>query len=159
MTAERENELCALKEAVEELKQKNPVYFPEAGDYIDVALGEQLNDRDGDLQIPFVRIRQGQYTFGTRKVIVSLERDKITVKVGGGFLTLERFLRCYTCAELEKQPGKYSSHARKVLGKWAETVVLNSDSSPEQMKDTLVEAKEAHKFVAAIGVAQRKPVN
>ena len=49
-----------------------------------------------------MRESQGVYEFGSRRVMVKVERDKIQIKVGGGFLSIDEFLDQYTPVELEK---------------------------------------------------------
>ena len=50
----------------------------------------------------FMRESQGVYEFGSRRVMVKVERDKIQIKVGGGYLSIDEFLDQYTPTELEK---------------------------------------------------------
>ena len=50
----------------------------------------------------FMRESEGVYEFGSKKVYVKVEKDKIRIKVGGGFLSIDEFLDQYTPAELEK---------------------------------------------------------
>jgi len=50
----------------------------------------------------FLRESEGVYEFGSRRVMVKVERDKIQIKVGGGYLSIDEFLDQYTPAELEK---------------------------------------------------------
>ena len=49
-----------------------------------------------------MRDSEGIYKFGSRRVMVKVERDKIMIKVGGGFLSIDEFLDQYTPVELEK---------------------------------------------------------
>lgn len=39
---------------------------------------------------------EGIYQFGSRRVYVKVDRDKITVRVGGGYLSIDEFLDLYT---------------------------------------------------------------
>jgi len=67
----------------------------------------------------FVREGEGVYQFGTKRVHVKIEQDKIystffnilntfyaillnLVRVGGGYISVEEFLEIYTPIELEK---------------------------------------------------------
>jgi len=66
----------------------------------------------------FVREGEGVYQFGTKRVHVKIEQDKIyskkklsfqlklkffiLVRVGGGYISVEEFLDIYTPIELEK---------------------------------------------------------
>ena len=73
-------------------------------DIIDRRLAEYINnypDRQ-KLKIMFMRETEGVYQFGTKRVYVRCVRDKIEIKVGGGYLSLDEFLDQYTPTELEK---------------------------------------------------------
>ena len=50
----------------------------------------------------FMRESEGVYQFGTKKVMVKVEKDNIKIRVGGGFLSIDEFLDQYTPQELEK---------------------------------------------------------
>ena len=54
------------------------------------------------LKIMFMRESEGVYEFGSRRVMVKVEKNKILIKVGGGFLSIDEFLDQYTPTELEK---------------------------------------------------------
>jgi len=80
------------------------VYIPVKGDPTDMKLAEFINnypDRQ-KLKIMFMRESEGVYEFGSRRVAVKVEKGKINVRVGGGYLSLDEFLDQYTPAELEK---------------------------------------------------------
>jgi len=86
------------------LKSRIAVYIPVKNDTIDKRLAEYINnypDRQ-KLKIMFMRETEGVYQFGTKRVYVRCVRDKIEIKVGGGYLSLDEFLDQYTPAELEK---------------------------------------------------------
>ena len=50
----------------------------------------------------FLRESEGVYEFGQKRISVKVERDKIQIKVGGGYLSIDEFIDQYTPAELEK---------------------------------------------------------
>ena len=50
----------------------------------------------------FMRESSGVYEFGTKRIMVKVERDRILIKVGGGFLSIDEFLDHYTPEELAK---------------------------------------------------------
>ena len=50
----------------------------------------------------FMRESEGVYQFGSKKVGVRVEKDKINIRVGGGYLSIDEFLDQYTPGELEK---------------------------------------------------------
>jgi len=97
-----ENE--TLKQYVIDLKSRIAVYIPVKDDSIDKKLAEYINnypDRQ-KLKIMFMRETEGVYQFGTKRVAVKVEKDKINIRVGGGYLSLDEFLDQYTPVELEK---------------------------------------------------------
>ena len=40
----------------------------------------------------FMRESEGVYEFGSKRIMVKVERDKIQIKVGGGFLSIDEFI-------------------------------------------------------------------
>lgn len=76
------------------MKARIAIYIPVKGDAIDQKLAEYINnypDRQ-KLKIMFMRESQGVYEFGSRKIRVNVLRDKISIKVGGGYLSIDEFL-------------------------------------------------------------------
>ena len=73
-------------------------------DLIDKRLAEYINNypERSRLKIMFMRESEGVYQFGTRRVAVKVEKDKINIRVGGGYLSIDEFLDQYTPSELEK---------------------------------------------------------
>ena len=50
----------------------------------------------------FMRESEGVYQFGTKRVMIKCVKEKIEIRVGGGFLSIDEFLDQYTPVELEK---------------------------------------------------------
>ena len=99
-----ENEIQTLKNYIIDLKSRIAVYIPVKGDTIDKKIAEYINnypDRQ-KLKIMFMRESEGVYQFGSKRVAVKVDKDKINIRVGGGFLSIDEFLDQYTPAELEK---------------------------------------------------------
>ena len=95
-----ELEVETLKQYVIDLKARIAVYIPVKGDDIDKKLAEYVNnypDRQ-KLKIMFMRESEGVYEFGSKRIMVKVEKDKIRVRVGGGFLSIDEFLDQYTAA-------------------------------------------------------------
>lgn len=59
------------------------------------------------LKIMFVRESEGIYRFGTKRVGAKVEKDKISIRVGGGYLAIDEFIDQYTAIEVEKIELKY----------------------------------------------------
>ena len=87
-----------------DLKSRIAVYIPVKDDLIDRRLAEYINnypDRQ-KLKIMFMRESEGVYEFGSKRVYVKVDKDRINVRVGGGYLSIDEFLDQYTPTELEK---------------------------------------------------------
>ena len=99
-----EAEIEALKGYIIDLKSRISVYIPAKNDNVDRRLAEYINNypERNKLKIMFMRESEGVYQFGTKKVYVRCDKDKINIRVGGGFLSIDEFLDQYTPAELEK---------------------------------------------------------
>jgi hypothetical protein len=99
-----EVEIESLKQYVMDLKSRIAVYIPVRDDQIDRKLAEYINnypDRQ-KLKIMFMRESEGVYEFGSKRVYVKVDKDRINVRVGGGYLSIDEFLDQYTPTELER---------------------------------------------------------
>jgi hypothetical protein len=99
-----ESEIETLKQYILDLKSRIAVYIPVKDDLIDRRLAEYINnypDRT-KLKIMFMRESEGVYEFGSKRVWVKVDKDKINVRVGGGYLSIDEFLDQYTPMELER---------------------------------------------------------
>lgn len=101
---EAEGEIDGLKNYVIQLKNKASIYIPAKDDVVDRKLAEYINNYPdkSKLKIMFMRESEGIYQFGSKKVYVRVDKDKINIRVGGGFLSIDEFLDIYTPQELEK---------------------------------------------------------
>lgn len=64
------------------------------GDLIDCRLADFINnypDRQR-LRIMFYRESEGVYQFGSKRVNIRVENNKINVRVGGGYLSIDEFI-------------------------------------------------------------------
>ena len=93
-----------LKNYIIELKAKVAVYVPVKGDPIDQRVAEFINnypDRQ-KLKVMFMRDHEGVYDFGSKRVNVRVFQNKIQIRVGGGYMSIDEFLDQHTPIELEK---------------------------------------------------------
>ena len=93
-----------LKQYIIDLKSRITVYIPVRNDQIDKQLAEYINNYPNrqKLKIMFMRESKSVYQFGTKRVAVRVDKDKINIRVGGGYLSIDEFLDQYTPPELEK---------------------------------------------------------
>jgi len=91
---EMQNEIEVLRNYIIDLKSRIAVYIPVKNDSIDKRIAEYINnypDRQ-KLKIMFMRESEGVYQFGSKKVSVKVDKDKINIRVGGGYLSIDEFL-------------------------------------------------------------------
>ena len=83
-----------LTDILNDVANKMQFYVPVKTDQTDLALGDFINHFPDKkkLKIMFMRESEGVYHFGTRRVMVKVERGKIMIKVGGGYLSIDEFL-------------------------------------------------------------------
>ena len=91
-----------LTDILNDVANKMQFYIPVKTDVTDITLGDYINNYPDKkkLKILFMRESEGVYQFGTRRVNVRVERGKIMIKVGGGYLSIDEFLDQYTPAEI-----------------------------------------------------------
>ena len=79
---ESEEEIEGLKRYIIELKMKSNIYIPANDDIIDHKLAEFINNypERNKLKIMFLRESEGVYQFGSRRVAVRVDKDKINSK-------------------------------------------------------------------------------
>lgn len=91
---DNEQEIESLKTYVIDLKSKIAVYIPMKDDPVDMKMAEFINnypDRQ-KLKVMFMRESEGVYKFGSRRVGVRVDKERINVRVGGGYLSIDEFL-------------------------------------------------------------------
>ena len=101
---DQQQEIETLRNYIIDLKSRIAVYIPVKNDAVDKRIAEYINnypDRQ-KLKIMFMRESEGVYQFGSKRVHVKVDKDKINIRVGGGYLSIDEFLDQYTPQELEK---------------------------------------------------------
>jgi len=77
-----------------DLKSRIAIYIPVKEDPIDKRVAEYINnypDRS-KFKIMFMRESEGVYQFGSKRVAVKVDKDKISIRVGGGHLSIDEFI-------------------------------------------------------------------
>ena len=82
--------------------------MPVKNDIVDERLADYINEYGSP--VPWKRISEGNYIYGTKKVSVKYMRNHLIIKVGGGSMMVEEFVANYEDIELAKinykEPGK-----------------------------------------------------
>ena len=89
-----QQEIEHLKVYAVDLKARVAIYVPINDDPVDKKLAEFVNeypDRQ-KLKIMFLRESTGVYEFGTKRVEVRVQKGKILIRVGGGYMNIDEFL-------------------------------------------------------------------
>jgi hypothetical protein len=55
-----------------------------------------------NLKLPVVRVNQGVYIFGTKRVTAKILNNKLMIRVGGGYIGAAEFIQQNGAAELKK---------------------------------------------------------
>lgn len=71
------------------------------GDIIDEMFAEAINN-SAYAHLKIERISPGKYLFGTKKIIAKIVNNKLLIRVGGGFMSVEEFIDQYGRMELMK---------------------------------------------------------
>lgn len=91
-------------ESARKIQKPYESYIPETNDEIDQKMSELSNK--AKLPIPFIRVSEGVYTFGSKKIQVKLVNGKLAVQAGSDFIPIEEFIRLYAQKELIKKGNK-----------------------------------------------------
>ena len=77
--SEKEEAILNLKKMILDKKDQSPFYAPSGDDVTDVALGTYINNLTDPGRIKYLFIREGEgiYQFGSKKIYVKTENDKI----------------------------------------------------------------------------------
>jgi len=68
---------------------QNLVYVPVPGDIIDRRLADYINMKGKRFTFSkflFLRESEGIYSYLKKRVFIQLQQDKLTIRVGGGFM-------------------------------------------------------------------------
>lgn len=104
---QKDDYILNMIKVIMEIKDKTKVYIP-TDDEIDQRLAEFINSSNEPEKLTklFLREKAGVYAFGNKRVYVKMESGKIFVKVGGGFQSVEEFLKNHAGSELDKMLNK-----------------------------------------------------
>jgi len=83
-----------LKNYIIDLKSRVAIYVPVRDDEVDMKVAQFINnypDRN-KLKIMFMRESAGVYEFGSKRINVRIEKGRILIRVGGGYMSIDEFL-------------------------------------------------------------------
>lgn len=90
---DRDKELERIFEYVNDLNKTNFGYSP-TDDKIDKHLAEIINksEKSEKSKMLFIREGEGIYTYCKKKVFMKCQDDRLIIRVGGGYMSLEEFI-------------------------------------------------------------------
>ncbi|OMJ90067.1 hypothetical protein SteCoe_7646 [Stentor coeruleus] len=105
-----EHELSETSEASDHkaLQNKTPIK-EEKSDSIDKAL--KLYMKDAGMQNPFQKIGDGVYTYANKKVSMSLKNGVPVIRVGGGYMFIDEFLKIYNGQNKKKPEEEFNNRS------------------------------------------------
>lgn len=121
------------------MRERGVVYIPMKEDPLDNKLANFINGRqDGDkYRQLFVREGEGVYQFGSKKIYLRYEQDRIVIRSGGGFLSIEEYLNLYSQREIDillnRDPLSALSRS-KALSRKRDEMKLVNQMKEEQIK-------------------------
>jgi hypothetical protein len=75
-------------------------YIPVKGDPIDEMMAKYLNECP--YYVPVKRLGEGQYMYGSKKIFAKIMNGKLIIRVGGGYMLIDEFLKNYAEQERDK---------------------------------------------------------
>ncbi|CAI2359474.1 unnamed protein product [Moneuplotes crassus] len=111
LIAEKDAQIRELEEQVAAMNAKPPTPEPveeeppevpqiEITDDVDAMLAQYINI--AGCPVPIKRLGGGYYMFGTKKIYAKILNGQLVVRVGGGYMNIEEFIKCYADQELIK---------------------------------------------------------
>lgn len=79
-------------------------YIPLKGDAIDEMMAKYLNECD--FFVPVKRLGEGQYMYGSKKIFAKIMNGRLIIRVGGGYMLIDEFLKNYAEVERDKTSSK-----------------------------------------------------
>lgn len=92
-----------LKERLQRIKEleaalKGSSYVAVKGDLVDEMLAKYIQN----CPVPVKRLGGGFYLFGLKKIFAKILNGKLVIRVGGGYMVIEKFIETYAEQELQK---------------------------------------------------------
>ena len=90
--------LARIAELQSQLDIKVSAYKAVKGDLVDEMLAKYIQN----CPVPVKRLGGGFYLFGLRKIYAKIMNGKLVIRVGGGYMVIEKFIETYADQELAK---------------------------------------------------------
>ena len=94
----------------EYVKEQNRKYKAKKGDEVDEMISKYLGNSEEGVVIK--RMAEGRYMIGEKKVSAKILNEKLLIRVGGGYQTLEEYLKVWKQARLKRDQRKEKRETR-----------------------------------------------
>ena len=104
-------------------------------DQIDLELKQYFKDKD--MKNPFVKISEGVYNYGNKRLCFNLKNGMPVVRVGGGYMFIDEFLKMYH-THCNKKKEEFPLRSQSMEGKGGSTlrVKQKSENDENRLNDT-----------------------
>jgi hypothetical protein len=132
----KEEEMESLKKNMASEQKRHVVHVPVKGDPVDEELARFINANN--VPVKFSRQEGGNYLFGNMKIFIKVERERILVRVKGGFIRIEEFLDTYLPIEMQRNASPVGNvrmnrdRSPDILAKKGETASESFSRSPKK---------------------------
>ena len=92
--------LNEIRDNYKNAKKGGIKYKAAKGDETDMMLANWINAHG--CMIPIERLGGGYYMFGTRKIFANIFNGKLVIRVGGGYMGIDEFMKHYGQQEIDK---------------------------------------------------------
>ena len=116
-------------------------YKAAKNDEVDQMLGEWINTHGCEIEIK--RLGGGFYMFGEKKIFAKIVNGKLIIRVGGGFMNIDEFMKHYGMIELARQQRIYEMEYESL--NYDELMTTEDDSSAGDGKKGVVGIAQAKK--------------
>jgi len=134
---ENRNRYNVLKSQADSDKK---VYKPLRGDLVDELFGDYINKLNCPVTIN--RLGNGYYTFGTRKIFAKVINGKLVIRVGGGYMGIEEFMRYYGQQELTRMQKFNEVAMPEEEDEWVGECELDIDKLKKRLRDRSASARK-----------------
>ena len=87
-----------MTDCVDKINKPKQLYKAVKGDPVDEMFARYLNKINSP--VPITRLANGKYSFGTKEVQAKIMNGNLVMRVGGGYMSIEEFMRKYGSKEL-----------------------------------------------------------
>ena len=121
-----------MNQRIKEKQNQGPVFSAPKGDVLDQMLFGYI--QQSNCPVPIRKLGSGFYLFGTKKIYAKIMNGKLVIRVGGGYMALEEFIKTYADSEMKK------------IAKLTDEQLANLAGDSKPMQDINIDEKKLAAF-------------